>query len=697
MLNEIFIRRRKKVFIESGSDVLSDAYIATVLKNLSDIGYTLSEDVISVLRTFSVQELVDFYEDVVTSLKKLKGANFTFKPMYPNFPKQVMNMHEAQLYLNAITHYLTGEIPEYPKDARVPLLDDVELEVIDLGTKEEFADVVGKILTSRTSISETDKADLDFGIENNLIAFPEEIPHKEVLGHFSKTILEKNPTEAHRLHGYFKVPTDVLRVATALSDGDVSLAQNTRFRNFTRAERKFILGALDSVRDFDEDLFSNKDRWLRLGEKLHPGEFKKRFPNAAANFNKLRNEKKPETLGGKVERYLAEGDAVAAAEKLKNRPGQFARRLDHLLRTTSKAKERQAIVDSFAEVAVNVSTPVLLQVLNHFEQRNDQSLRVIIPKGKVSKIAALENELPKLPKKYCNAVIKTCKKALEEKFSDLEPLGNVYVGEELKGFPVPFSQRSASKTAKAVSRGSRFDIPEGDTLRFFIHWKNLESGGPGYYGRRVDLDLSAVLYDADWNYLEHISYTNLKSAKYRAHHSGDITDAPNGAAEFIDVNIESVLKYGGRFVIPSVISYSGQLFSDIPECFGGWMIRQKPNSGEIFEPSTVVDKVDVTSETKYVIPVILDLQERQAIWADLAITSNTHYYGRNVESNKNTLVLMGRSLTELKKADLYTLFELHGKARGKLVDNPEDADVVFSKDDGITPYHIEEIASEFLK
>ena len=58
-----------------------------------------------------------------------------------------------------------------------------------------------------------------------------------------------------------------------------------------------------------------------------------------------------------------------------------------------------------------------------------------------------------------------------------------------------------------------------------------------------------MLYNADWRYVEHISYTNLKSEKYRAAHSGDIVTAPNGACEFIDLDIESVVRYGGRYVV----------------------------------------------------------------------------------------------------------------------------------------------------
>jgi hypothetical protein len=96
-------------------------------------------------------------------------------------------------------------------------------------------------------------------------------------------------------------------------------------------------------------------------------------------------------------------------------------------------------------------------------------------------------------------------------------------------------------------------------------------------------------------------------------HSGDITAAPRGACEFIDIDIPSVLNYGGRYVVASLNSFTSQPYCDLPECFAGWMMRKNPGSGEIFEPAMVVDKVDLAAETEIAIPVILDLKERMVI------------------------------------------------------------------------------------
>lgn len=286
-----------------------------------------------------------------------------------------------------------------------------------------------------------------------------------------------------------------------------------------------------------------------------------------------------------------------------------------------------------------------------------------------------------------------CEQALITRFSDFPSLGKTYIDERLQHYLVPFSQRSASKALRTIVRGSRIPMGEGNTIRFFSWWKEGEVDGTPT--GRVDIDLSAVMYDEKWNYVEHISYTNLRSVKYKAAHSGDIVTAPHGASEFIDLHIPSIVDYGGRYVVTTLHSFTSHPYCNLPECFAGWMMRKKPGSGEIYEPTTVQNKIDITADTQLAIPVILDLVERTIIWTDLALTRYPDYHN-NVEGNQKGIVLMGKAMTTLRKPDLYDLFMLHAKARGELVDTKDQADTIYAVDEGVTPYDIEQIMAEYL-
>ncbi|PRA03995.1 cytoplasmic protein [Paenibacillus sp. MYb63] len=701
MDNTIYLRRANKLIIESneGKQQLPKTHLATALKNIEALGYTFSDELMQAMRQLSMEQFEAVYHQLVADLRVMVGAHVKYTPMYAGFPMQVMQADEAELYLNAIIHYLTNLTVVYsdqPSVERMPLLEKTDLKVIGLGNKQAFQALIRQIIEAKGSISETDKADIDTVLEHadpeDVDALlPAEIPFKENVGFVVASLLKHEKANIDRIGPYFKTASDVLRLAVAWSNGDVSLAAASPFRKFKRRERRLLLGLLEQCGSITEDMLRYKDRWIRLGEILHPSEYKLRYPRCEEAFDILRNNKPYSTFNGSVELAFQYRNVWSLIDLLSQRPGEFARRLDHMLRMT---EDEAYVLLAFGEVLEQVSTPVLLQVRQHFAQRNErQDLRVFFPKGNVAKAFAVPNELPEIDEGTCQDVVQLCEQALVERFANLSPLGKTYVDPQLHDYLVPFSQRSASKALHTIVRGSRVPMAEGDTIRFFNWWK--EGDVDGKSTGRVDIDLSAVMYDKDWNYVEHISYTNLRSSNYKAVHSGDIVTAPNGASEFIDLHIPSIVAFGGRYVVATLLSFTSHPYCDLPECFVGWMMRKKPGSGEIFEPSTVANKIDITADTQIAIPVIMDLVERTVIWTDLALTRYPDYHN-NVEGNQKGIVLMGKALTTLRKPDLHDLFMLHAKARGELVDTIDQADTIYSVDQGVTPYDIEQIMAEYL-
>lgn len=695
MKNAILLRRRLQLIVAAGSGALPEPYLASALKNLESLGYTLSVTLIDRLRTLPSAEFVAFYRELVELLRQMVGASQPYRPFYRNFPAQVMAAPAAGLYLNALIHYLTHWVPNTPAAERPPLLDRVDLQVIDLGTEEQFDRLIYALISGRSSISATDQAEIEWALINheNLPAIlPESIPIKEKAAFVSAVLLRAGRTATPP---YIKTATDVLRLAVALCGGDVSLAAPTKFRKLTRAERRTLLALLERCGSLAEEMLRQKEPWKRLGEVLHPGEYRGRFPRVAKAFDLLRNDQPLETWSSRVEGALLQRDPLAATALLAERPGYFARRLDHLLRIMDQAMgPAEAVLTRFSEGIDQVSTPVLLQVMAHFTHRHQTAnLRTFFPKGEVAKVFAIPNRLLPLDPQVSQNVVDRCRAALMERFARLPALGRVYVDERLRTYMLPFAQRSASKALRSIPRGSRLPMPEGSTIRFFTWWKEgLVNGQPT---GRVDIDLSAVLYDSDWTYKTHLSYTNLRSQKYAAYHSGDIVTAPNGACEFIDLDIAAVAKRGARYVVISLQSYTEQPYCNLPECYAGWMMREDPNSGEVFEPATVQEKSDITADTRICIPVILDLQNREVLWTDLALRRHPRY-ANNVEGNQKGMVLMGRALTSLIKPTLYDLFILHGLSRGELVSSQDQADTIFAVDRGVTPFTMERILAEFM-
>ena len=292
--------------------------------------------------------------------------------------------------------------------------------------------------------------------------------------------------------------------------------------------------------------------------------------------------------------------------------------------------------------------------------------------------------LDEMPLSYITKVAVICQNALKKIYSSKAELGKVYIDENLSNHLIPTTQRTASKTTKTLTRGSRVPFKER-YMRGFCWWTNT------VYDDVVDLDLSAVILDNDLTYRSCVSYYNLKDKKCSVYHSGDIINGGSvdgkGVAEFIDIDTEAVVKAGGRYVAFQVNSYSGQTFDALINSSFGWMERQDVNSGEIFEPSTVKMKMDLTSNHRMTIPVLFDCVDKVVIWLDASI--GIHAPGGNVHNTFSKSSATLYAMVNMNKLDMYYLAYLHGLARGQIVADREEADIIFSND--TSPVLIEKI------
>jgi stress response protein SCP2 len=271
----------------------------------------------------------------------------------------------------------------------------------------------------------------------------------------------------------------------------------------------------------------------------------------------------------------------------------------------------------------------------------------------------------------------------------------VWIDPVLIDCPLPSQQRSASEGLFNVARGTRLPIDNHsddkdlddmtkDTLRLFVYW----------VGR--DIDLSATFHNEEGEMIEQVSYTHLKSKRYQAYHSGDITNAKKGASEFVDINLPVAAKHA-RYLAMNVLVYRGSDFADHETCFVGWMMRAKPNSNEIYDPKTVQQKLDLTQTCRNVIPVVFDLQQRKAIWTDLPASQHGYSYTNNVENNYASIEQKLKAIVNSQhKLSLYELLELHAQARGEQVETRDEADMIFAFDGTVTPFDVNTINAEYV-
>ncbi len=692
MISEILLRRKNKLTISDAvpSSHPQNGLIAAIIKNVESLGYTFDAQVIYTLGTYSRAELIRFHDALIPMLRRLVGADKQYKPMYPNFPQQVAEAENAELFLNAILHYWSmGEWqPNYTAKIRLPLLDDNKMTVLTTGTDRDVLEIMTNLLSSKTSLSTQDRLDVYEIIKDYPEYYkylPDTIPLKENVAYLGKTILDVAAVkDAAYISKYFATATDVLRFAAALSDGDISLSENTRFMHFNRPTRRMIMDLLAGCNHNTmlEDMNRYREQWLRLGEIIHPAAMPrvKKWLPVMQIFDRLREGESDISFMGKVQAYISTYMMLEAAKRLKQRPGEFARMLDKLLRDADD-DDRDNILRMFRSVADKVSVPVLLQVREHFLHRNDDTpVRIVFPKGKAANAYAIPKIPKTISKKVCGTVACICELGIKAQFNSKPVMGRVYIAPELRNIIVPFSQRSASggKT-KTLTRGSRMPLSkDAKVVRGFIWWTNNDSLV------RVDLDLSACVYDENFNYVSHISYTRLRDNNLGCYHSGDITNGGDingsGVAEFIDLDIDRIV-HRGRYVVFQVYSYTGEYFSSLTNARFGYMERQEVDSGEIFEPKTVKVNMDLNVGGTVTMPVIFDCVKREFIWCDMGVRiPQTTFGGNNLESNLRGAAAACYGVVNMNKPNLHDLIRLNAEARGIITKHRNEADIIFDND-----------------
>jgi len=437
------------------------------------------------------------------------------------------------------------------------------------------------------------------------------------------------------------------------------------------------------------------ERWKRLARHLRPGDYARRFPRAAALLHQVASGGAEAGFTSHLEEALTRRDVDDALRLLAARPGVFARRLNHLLRLCADDAARERVVAEFARVAPEVSLPVLVRLWEYFSSPGPDTLpwRVVAIKAATGTKTTLITSTRR-PGRADAAVVRAVEEALRRRAH----LGRIAVDQGMyEGYTAPVGLRSASPGMRTAGRGTRLPLPEGETIRFFLHWRDLpkappEAPGPagpaaaeGSPDTRVDLDLSAFFVAEDFARTEQIAYYNLRSTA--AVHSGDLTSAPDGAAEFIDVTLAEALRLGWRYVVMTVHSFSRHRLSEVPECWAGAMARgADPQSGEVFEASTVMQRLDLVSPTFNATPFVIELAERRLIWWDLAVGVGEHQVA-NLDRSSNRVLA---HLLDLLEGRRMPLVHLLGLLADDVVEDPDEAQLVFGEG-GILPWQTERI------
>lgn len=449
-----------------------------------------------------------------------------------------------------------------------------------------------------------------------------------------------------------------------------------RIAKLSRALRRGVLGLLESfpLQSLTEDLLRHRSLWVWLGEFLHPHEYAKRFPNCAAAFAAIRK-RAPDgtratpvlTWNARLQTAQQEGDWPKLIRMLSARPGEFSRRIDHLLRSLPDAA-RADVMQAWLPLLPKTATPMLMSLLAHLSRRTSPfPVRVYWPKGGQARCVSAPDQRPALTADDTQLIAEKICENLLTRFATLPPIEAMVVDSVLAEVPVPFNQRTAAKDAWQLPRGATLSIPMEGTIRLFLHW--CQHPGQHY----TDLDLSVAFYDESWAYLGVCSYYQLKclmDGHLVAHSAGDLTSAPwpEGASEFVDLNLQHALRAGVRYAVMVVNNYAGAGFEELARAYAGIMRRQDAQ-GKIFDPRTVETKFALSGKNGVFLPVVFDFIAQQIHWLD--VHARGQFEMNNVESARNAIATICPTMMTYfasgVRPSMLQLGMLHAAARAQKV------------------------------
>ncbi|MET0495980.1 MAG: hypothetical protein ABW000_22860 [Actinoplanes sp.] len=684
MLERLIIQKTLRVPVSTGAAGDGTPVARQLDAALLDVGFSASRALLDHIGGLAPEPAIDLAATVVAAVRELVGDHVQHNAYFVGFPDDVPDTIEfwtqrlraavltgggtatdAQLR-DAVTSGGVNllDLPGYGtyQHTYAELLavhDDLiaaagdRVTLLRLG---EAAEVEAERLYLALAGSATPHGEADLAILSELALAcadgtqPAETPVRE-----NRAVLNGIRLVLGRSLVGVETTTDVLRLACQVSGGDVSLAAPTRFRTFRRPERRMLLAALNEVIGASPaklgDVARYAERWKRLGERLHPHEYDQ-WPHAQEVFKVARGERRVPSLAGRAEAALRTGAVGPAASVLSAAPGLLLRSADRLLRL-APAAEQSAVVEAVTGALGSASGRVLLSLREHVANRlTPASARMYASRSRTAWVGP--DERPPLPAGLVAELSAQLDAEITARLPALErPL---LVDPEVLDVALPLSGKASEGGFAVLPRGSRASV-SGELLRFFTYWRQA--------GRRTDYDLSVLLLDEEFHTAGQVSWTNYRHDGVV--HSGDITDATNGATEFIDVP----LTLGGLYVVPQVHIYAGESFDEVAESMFGYQIRTPDQGGAPFEARTVRARSHLRGQGRIALPMVF---AKGAVWLHLYLGGRPSF--NRVEDNTITTADQVRALMERRYLTISYLVDLW-RARaevttwdGRLPDEP---------------------------
>lgn len=588
---------------------LSIETIGTIISNFAYYGYVPSSDLLATLMKSDDVLIGDWWSSLDKALAAITGddKNIADFVVYKNFPTEVLSMSQAEYWAKQILMYIG-----YPSDffteeelAREVARDMTALKVIHLANEDTINELYDNLLRQPARWNESQMNQVCFLTLNARLPLDISIiPFKENMAYIASKVMDSGTVPS------LNSATDVLRLVAAISDQDISLKTNIKFRSFSRRERRSLLDMINmNIANLEEDLSRRPETWKRFLHNLHPMDYKDKYPEIIRLHDDLYKGVRIKTHASLMEEYLLNKDKRALI-LAKGRPGDFVRRLRKMIDVFGDSAAL-----TFAEVTPKLSVIQMLKVRNYITNVNDRKYRIFPPKGNWSKVKIEEN-LTKIKDSSREIVLAAVNSELGIRVNAKLP-GGVTLDSSAEFVKL----KDSDSTLTDYGRGTVFPIPDGiNFLRLASYWEVASS-----IKSNVWFDNGVNFYSEGWNPMGTVCWNRTAPLFNKgAVFSGDPTSANTDgkAAQLIDVYLDKLVSAGVRYVVWNILAYSNIKFSDAICVRALLQWGKDPVKGNLFDPARCQMQFPINSNnlTSYI--AYIDVLERKIVYMDAPFKGN---------------------------------------------------------------------------
>ena len=498
-IDSIALRHLNGIYIAKNTDnnineTLSMAELATLIKKFEGYGYIFSKELAIAISKEERNIIIDKLKAVIEVIEDFKSdKNYTV--FYKNFPDEVIDMSETELYINQILHYWFGYLPsnneniikgevepsKLVKARELNLVDDEMIEKLfvdllssNVTLSEQYLDDVC-VLTNNKSIKELEK-------------YMEYIQMKETLTTVSNYILQKEGV----LVGDFKTATDILRLIAKISGAELN-NKHIHFAYFSRTVLSQLMNKLENLKNIMPDIKRYSKPWHSFF-KLYAKKINfNKYPKVRNAVDMLFGDISYMTERGKINEEINRLPTMSEEELdnfVKEYTVFYGDYIREILSLLNKANENQyeKLLLGLENCVTKVNTRILFQLYDriiNLQAKNKSTPNLVNRKekwrrlkesikllyGKTNNLKANYESIPrlvnskgkwrilkesiKLSDDLLNRVLQIVENGIKIQLKEKENLGKVFIDEDYKNIMLTTSEKDSNVSLRPMTRGSR--------------------------------------------------------------------------------------------------------------------------------------------------------------------------------------------------------------------------------------------------